>query len=283
MTAVLSSGRVDAGSVGLAYVAAGDAAPPLVLVHGFTGAKEDFGDHIEWLGERRRTLAFDNRGHGESDRAGAYSLDSIRRDLGAFVDALGLDRFVLLGHSMGGFVAQLYALAEPERLAGLVLMGTGPRAPLLDDDSRQMADLARRLAVEAGMGVLLEAQQHLAENDPSAAALASEAGEALRRDRPGYAEFCDAKFLVTDPVAYDELLGEILTQEDRTDALRGLDVATLVIVGDQDRAFRNEARRMADAIPAARFDEIPGAGHSPQFEAPEQWRASMGAFLDELT
>ncbi|MFN8103810.1 MAG: alpha/beta hydrolase [Acidimicrobiia bacterium] len=283
MTSAARNGRVDAGGVGLAYVEAGATGPPVVLVHGFTGAKEDFGDHIAWLGERRRTVAFDNRGHGESDRTDTYSLDLVRRDLGAFVDALGLDRFVLVGHSMGGFVAQLFALAAPERLVGLVLMGTGPRSPHLDEDTRQMADLARRLAVQAGMDVLLQAQQSLAEDDTAATALASEAGEALRRDRPGFAEFCDAKFLATDPVAYDELLGDILTQEDRTESLCGLDVATLVIVGEQDSAFRKASQRMAAAIPGARLEEIPGAGHSPQFEAPEQWRATMGAFLDELT
>ena len=119
-------------------------------------------------------------------------------------------------------------------------------------------------------------------HDPAAAALASESDVRLRRERPGYVDFCDAKFVATDPVAYDELLGDILDQEDRTGALGGLDVETLVVVGDEDRTFRKAARRLADAIPGARFEEIAGAGHSPQFEAPAAWRDAVGSFLREL-
>ncbi|MBX7160823.1 MAG: alpha/beta hydrolase [Acidimicrobiia bacterium] len=273
---------VDAGGVELAYVEAGDADPPIVLVHGFTGAKEDYGDHLEWLGREQRAIAFDNRGHGQSARTDSYSLDLVRGDIAAFADALGLGRFVLVGHSMGGFVAQQYALAAPERLIGLVLMGTGPGAPRIDADFRRTADAARRLARDAGMEVLLQVQQNLVENDPAAAALASESDVRLRRERPGYVDFCDAKFVATDPVAYDELLGDILDQEDRTGALGGLDVETLVVVGDEDRTFRKAARRLADAIPGARFEEIAGAGHSPQFEAPAAWRDAVGSFLREL-
>lgn len=132
------------------------------------------------------------------------------------------------------------------------------------------------------MEALLTAQKALAESESAPDVLASEADEALRRERPGYLEFCDAKFLATDPRAYDGLLGDILAQDDRTDALRSLDVPTLVVVGDEDRAFRKAARRMAEAIPGARFAEIAGAGHSPQFEAPQPWRDSVGSFLDDL-
>lgn len=283
MTAVqtLASTPLDAGEVDLAVVDVGDGEAPIVLVHGFTGAKEDFGDHVAWLAGSRRTITFDHRGHGVSARTDSYSMGALAGDLGGVVDALGVDRFVLLGHSMGGFVAQLYALAHPERLTGLVLMGTGPAAPRLDESSRGMAVAARRIAVESGMETLLALVKEIgAQSD--AAELGSPADDALRRDRPGYAEFCDAKFLATDAVAYDELLGDILAQEDRTEALASLDVPTLVIVGAEDRAFRRAARRMSDAIPGARHVEIPGAGHSPQFEAPEPWRTHLAAFLEEV-
>lgn len=278
----LAAAPLDTGEVSLAVVDVGAGDPPIVLVHGFTGTKEDFGDHVDWLAGSRRTVTFDHRGHGASERAPSYSLDALVGDLAGVVDGLDLDRFVLLGHSMGGFVAQMYALAHPGRLAGLVLMGTGAGPLRIDESSFQMAVAARRIAVESGMEVLLELQKQIgAEAD--AAELGSAAEDRLRRDRPGYSEFCDAKFLATDPVAYDGLLGDILGQADRTDALAALDVPTLVLVGADDRAFRRAARRLADAIPGAHHFEIPGAGHSPQFETPDEWRAHLAAFLPGLT
>ncbi|HYU57939.1 MAG TPA: alpha/beta fold hydrolase, partial [Actinomycetota bacterium] len=85
------------------------AGPALLLVHGFGGAKEDFADHIEALGARYRVVTFDHRGHGESDapdHVEAYSLDRLAADTLQVADALGIDRFRLLGHSMGGMVAR---------------------------------------------------------------------------------------------------------------------------------------------------------------------------------
>src|SRR3954454_20069655 len=80
----------------------------LMLVHGFTGAKEDFADHLDRLGELGwHAVAPDNRGHGASDQpegTSAYNLEIFARDTLAVADELGWDRFVLLGHSMGGMI-----------------------------------------------------------------------------------------------------------------------------------------------------------------------------------
>src|SRR5215218_7381756 len=97
--------------------------PPLLLVHGFGGAKEDFADHIDALAERRRVVTFDHRGHGESDGPSdleAYSFDRMAADVQGVADALGIDGFRLLGHSMGGMVARRVVLAHPTRVDALV-------------------------------------------------------------------------------------------------------------------------------------------------------------------
>src|SRR4029079_17601619 len=103
--------------------------PALVCVHGFGGAKEDFADHLEALAERWRVITVDLRGHGDSDAPSdpsSYSLDRLARDVEAVADAVGAERFRLLGHSMGGMLARRIVLARPERVAGLVMMRPPP-------------------------------------------------------------------------------------------------------------------------------------------------------------
>ena len=124
---------VRAGDVTLEIAEAGAGGRPLLMVHGFTGAKEDFADWCDRLAERGwHVVAPDLRGHGASDHPPApqdYSLDLFEADVLALVDDLGWDRFVLLGHSMGGMISQAIAVHHPGRLDGLVLMDTVPDAP----------------------------------------------------------------------------------------------------------------------------------------------------------
>src|SRR3954452_17534247 len=92
--------------------------PGLVLVHGCGGAKEDFADHRALLARDHTVVTFDHRGHGASDGPSdpaAYSLERLRADTVAVADAAGLDRFRLLGHSMGGMVARRIAVDRPDR------------------------------------------------------------------------------------------------------------------------------------------------------------------------
>src|SRR3954463_4393992 len=97
----------------------------MMLVHGFTGAKEDFTDHLDrWAALGWHVVAPDLRGHGASSAPAGTDEDKLKSfapDVVALVDELGWDRLVLLGHSMGGMIAQLAALElGPSRLAGLV-------------------------------------------------------------------------------------------------------------------------------------------------------------------
>src|SRR3989440_1727941 len=125
--------------------------PALLLVHGFGGAKEDFADHIDALAERHRVVTFDHRGHGESGappELDAYSLDRMAADVLGVADALGIDSFRLLGHSMGGMVARRVVLAHPARIDALVLMDTSPGpVPGIDPE---LVEAAATVAVEEG-------------------------------------------------------------------------------------------------------------------------------------
>ena len=246
---------------------------PFLMVHGFTGAKEDFSDHLARFAEHAQVVTFDHRGHGESDdptEASAYSLDRLARDTLAVADALGLERFRLLGHSMGGMVTRRFVLAHPERVEALVLMSTSPGAP--DGIDLELVDAAAQVAIADGM---TELRVLLDEAD----VLGSEADQRVQATRPGYREFNARKWAQVSPVAYAALLREIFSQPQHLDAMAQIACPTLVIVGEQDERFVDDATLIAATIPDAALVVIPDAGHSPQFENPEPWFEAVDGFL----
>jgi pimeloyl-ACP methyl ester carboxylesterase len=110
---------------------------PVVFAHSLAGNSSHWKAQLEHLRPHRRAVAFDFRGHGgsEATKSGDYSITGMADDISAVVDSLGLERFVLVGHSMGGGAALVYAGAHPERVAGLLLVdpiGDGKQIPPAD-------------------------------------------------------------------------------------------------------------------------------------------------------
>jgi pimeloyl-ACP methyl ester carboxylesterase len=122
-----------AGPIGELYVDDGGTnGLPVVFVHSFAGSTEHWSNQLEHLRRTRRAVALDLRGHGLSDAppdTAAYQVRDFAADIGAVVDSLRLDRFVLVGHSQGGSAALRYAAAHPDRVAGLVMIGTPGKTP----------------------------------------------------------------------------------------------------------------------------------------------------------
>ncbi|MGH9116579.1 MAG: alpha/beta fold hydrolase [Acidimicrobiales bacterium] len=269
-----------------AAATAGRPSPHRILfVHGFTGAKEDFTDWLDPVAALGwEAAAPDLRGHGDSAKPEGldrYGLEIIADDVVAVADALGWDRFVLLGHSMGGMVAQHVALADggAARLHGLVLMNTshGP----VERIERQLADLACAVVAAGGMPALIEATAVL-QQERDDLPRSSPAQQRVLAERPGYEEFGLRKLLAVAPDAYRALAVAMYDQSDRLPALAGLDVPVLVMVGEQDDAFLDPSRRIAEAVPGAAHEVIADAGHSPQFENPDAWWSALTRFLKEV-
>jgi pimeloyl-ACP methyl ester carboxylesterase len=257
-------------------VEAGVAGEPLLLLHGFTGAKEDFSDFVDGFADRGwHVVVPDHRGHGASEQPedeAAYSLQAMADDMAALADALGWERFHLLGHSMGGMVAQVLALDAPERLASLVLMDTGHGAVEgLDPD---LLELAIAVVRAEGVDRLVDLSNQL---DTRARAAAD---ERVRTERPGYVEFGDRKMRACAPAMYAAMANQLPGSHDRLAALAGLDVRTLVVVGEQDTAFLTQSERLAATIPGATYEVIAEAAHSPQFENPDRWWRVVSRFLE---
>jgi pimeloyl-ACP methyl ester carboxylesterase len=106
----------------------------VVLVHSLAGTAQQWSEQLRHLRQSRRAVAFDFRGHGRSDapQNGDYTIAGMAADIAATVDSLGLDRFVLIGHSMGGGAALVYAGMHPQRVPGLILIdpiGDGKQIP----------------------------------------------------------------------------------------------------------------------------------------------------------
>ncbi len=266
--------------VRLSVLEAGEGGLPLLLLHGFTGAKEDFADFIGPLAaDGWHVVAPDHRGHGTSDSPpdeADYSIDIFVADVLALLDILGWDRCVLLGHSMGGMIAQRLVLRHPDRFVAVVLMDTHHRAPAALDPA--MAQAAAHIVRERGIAELARLQAERADD-----ALSTPAHRRLIAERPGYAEFGDRKLLGASPAMYASLAIEITaTQTDQLPALATIEIPVLVLVGELDRPFVAASHRMATTIPDARRVEIPDAGHSPQFENPEAWWEAVHDFLDEV-
>jgi 3-oxoadipate enol-lactonase len=247
--------------------------PGLLLVHGFGGAKEDFADHIDALGTRHRVVTLDHRGHGESDHpteAAAYSLDRMAADVIGVADALGIDAFRLLGHSMGGMVARRVVLADPERIDALVLMDTSPGPiPTLDPE---LAELAAGIMLTEGKDVLKPMLEE-------AGTLESPAHLRILAERPDLVEYELRNWQALEPVMWATMLREIVHQPDQLALLAGVRCPALVIVGEQDTPFVSASRDMAATIPGAELVVVRDAGHSPQLENATEWFDAVDGFL----
>jgi len=258
---------------------AGSGERPFVLVHGFTGSRDDFREHVPELARSGRTIALDQRGHGgstNSGRAEDYTLDGLVADLAAAFDALGIARADLLGHSLGGMVALRFTLDHPDRVASLVLMDTSPRRVNMRFSEQARAGIAT-LARTQGMRALAAAMRQMAERNPDATPSAKRTAEKMGLDV--FWARIERKLDQMDPVAWDALsrtLGEQISVSDRLAEIR---CPTLVMVGAEDVAFLKPSDEMERGIRGATRVTIPDAAHSPQLENPPAWSAAIHAHL----
>jgi 2-succinyl-6-hydroxy-2,4-cyclohexadiene-1-carboxylate synthase len=267
--------RAAANGIEMAYDDFGSGDRPLVLVHGFTGARRDFSWRFDALAELGRCIALDLRGHGDSTHTGdaaSYTLDHLASDLLGFLEAAGIESCDLLGHSMGGMAVLRAALADSSRVASLLLMDTAARCP--DGIPRRLIELAGQVAREAGMQKLVEVMRARA-GDPDM--------DRTEADRRLEREWGDAywtawrypNFQSMDPIAYGAFGAAILDQAPLLPRLGEIRCPTTVIVGSGDASFLEPADELLRGIPGARRAEIPDAGHQPQLENPAAWIAAI--------
>ena len=249
-------------------------APDLVLLHGYTGHCRSWDAFANVMTKQYRVLALDQRGHGETEWAPAdqYGTMEMVADLDAFVSALRLERFVLLGLSMGGLVAIAYAGARPVQLARLVIV-----------------DIAPEIAAEGIQNI----QQSVARSD-----VFDTVEDAFRRARadnpvPPEGHHYDrvrASLMRTDEgkwtYRYDRALRDPgsqrlrLTVDEGWDAVASFNVPTLLIRGEHSPLLsRDVADKFVSIAKNSQLVEVPGSGHPVPLDKPEGFLDAVQTFL----
>lgn len=236
--------------------------PAFVLVHGFTGSKLDFQDQLSNFDDLRRSIAYDQRGHGESSNQPPYTFEAMVADLVGLLDALRIDRCDLLGHSLGGMVALRAVLAHPERFDSLLLMDTAATA-LPAWSPRQLRLVAGRVESHGCIGLLDQWRRTPPTPDQQLGIDYLGEDEHWRR--------LSVKLEQMDSRAFVELATLLGDQPSLLERLPEIRCPTTILVGERDGPLLKPAAAMAGAIGGARQVAIPAAGHSPQYENAAAW------------
>jgi pimeloyl-ACP methyl ester carboxylesterase len=259
---------------------------PLLLLHGFGNEAHIWDDFAPIVAPHYRTLALDHRGHGRSDwdPEGRYDLDSLVDDVEALTAALGIERMVLVGHSLGGRVSTLFAGRHPARIAGLVIVDIGPEV-----DAR--GSLRIRQDVETNLKPVFDSVEEYARalslSYPAAKpeALKRMALHGLRRRDDGRLE------LVMDPAwrgitagragSADGEQQEQSVRQRMSDALAALPCPVLVVRGAaSDILSPDEADRMVDEVlQNGRLAVVAQAGHSVMTDNPQGFNDAVANFV----
>src|SRR5262245_38409014 len=253
-----------ATGVRLRYAENGDpAGHPIILLHGYTDSWFSFSRALPYFDPSWRVYILDQRGHGDSERpADGYTFPDFAADVIAFMDAKGIKRATLVGHSMGSIVAQGVALVAPERVERLVIVGS-----------------ATTVRTEAVVG-FRQAVEKLSDPVP----------EAFARDfqvscvhHPVPNEFMDrivAQSRKLPARVWRAVMAGMLAGDYKT-RLGDIRTPTLIVWGDRDAFFlRAEQDSLAAALPNAVLKVYPETGHCPNWERPEQFAQDLKDFIN---
>lgn len=244
----------------------------LVLLHGFTGHAHSWESFAAAMQPDYHVYALDQRGHGDSSWTETYSTGEMVEDVQRWVTALGLQKFVLLGLSMGGRVACQFAAEHPEEVERLVIVDIGPE--LTRGGAARVMDGARATDVfatpEDAVAAAREANPNADEHESRHRTLHN---LMLRDDG-------------TWTYRYDKGLRDgsrTLMRPDSADGwalLRRITAPSLLVRGEVSDLLSPEiAGRMLREIPQCAFAEVPGAGHSIPLERPQGFLAAVRTFL----
>ena len=267
-------GRAVLNDQEVAYVEIDGSGPVLLLVHGIGGSLTAWDHVLPLLAQRgAHVVALDLPGHGQSGKGhGDYSLGALACTVRDLMDHLGLERVVLVGHSLGGGIAMQFAYQFPERCEGLVLVASGGLG--------REASAFLRAASLPGSEVVIRALAH-----PRTVAAIATYGRLLGRVRGRELDLSSDDGLTTlrdlrDPDTRAAFLATLRSVVDssgqRVSAVGKLSAAahlpTLLIWGDLDPIIPCEhGRQTAEQLPSSRLVTFPGAGHEPHRFDPERF------------
>jgi len=257
---------VSVGNVNLHFQEWGSG-EPLLLVHGLGANSDLWVKQVPAFSSRYRMIAVDLRGFGRSDRPTApesYTVAVLAEDIAGLARALGITTLHYLGTSMGGFIGQALALAEPALCRSLILCHTGCRMSIPQDIMAARLKALRELSM-AEYSRMVAAQALAPNPDP---ALVERLAHVIGQN---------------DKRTYTQVLTEGLRDFDVTERIGTIQVPTLVVVGEFDRVIPpEEGHEVARRIPGAQLVTINGTGHISYLERPEAFNEVVVRFLDSV-
>ncbi len=246
--------RIDVGGQRLRVDMAGSGPPNLVCLHGLVDRLEIWDKISAPLAERGRVIRADQRGHGDSDApSGPYLRADLAADVAALIDRCAGGRAVLVGHSMGGIVSMATALDYPERVAGLVLIGTASQC------NEKVAGWYERIALAGekhGTGGLAKAIY----------------GEKTPKIVTGDAQ----------GIAHVTRMLKSLHEDPLTPKLAGIRCPVLLLVGETDPMGPKASSIIGNQLSDARLEVIPECGHWIHVERPDAVLSALDRWLPRV-
>ncbi len=252
----------------LPFLEVGDRAGlPVVFLHGVTDSCHSFEPLLERLPSSIRAIALTLRGHGDATRPVAgYLYEDFAGDVRDALDALRLDRAVVVGHSMGGLVAQRVAIDYPDRVLALALMGT-----------------FRTLRGHEGVQSLWHSTVSQLRDPIDPAFVRAFQRSTIATDMPAtFEDLVVSESLKVPARVWRATFSGFLSSPDFSDRVASITVPTQITWGDRDLfSPRQDQLFLAERIPRARLRTYPGLGHAVHWEAPARTARDLVAFLDE--
>jgi 3-oxoadipate enol-lactonase len=242
---------------------------PIVMINGLGASAQDWGPLVELLAEHARVITFDNRGAGSSSiPTEPFSLEQMADDAVAVFEAYGLRSAYLLGHSMGGMIAQLVALRRPELVERLVLMAThaGSRSAVPSTPEARAAmfpqeKLPRHELVRRQYSIYV-------------------ARSFLEDERDTFERMMQVRLANLIPFEAWQLQLQAILQSERTEQLAALRVPTLIVHGREDTLIPfGNGEKLRALIPNARLAALDDCGHLPNWEKPAAVTAVVCEFF----
>jgi non-heme chloroperoxidase len=256
--------RVGTG-VTLHYVEQGNAnGPTVILLHGYSDSWVSYTRVLPLIDKKYHVYVPDLRGHGDSDRpASGYTFPDFAGDIIAFMDAKGIKKATIVGHSMGSFVAQHVATMAPERVEKVVLVGSAPAVS--NGEVAQLQVEVKALTDPVPLKFVTEFQKSV-----------------VTRAVPD--EFMDRvikeSLKLPARVWRDTMAG--MVAQNSTVALSNIKAPTLIIWGDRETVFQKRADQevLLKAIPDAKLKVYEGTGHCPNWEEPARFVRDLQQFME---
>ena len=251
--------KVKANNIELYFEERGEG-DPIIFVHGWMEDCSMWNSQIEYFSREHRVIAYDQRGHGRSDKPEkGYSIQNLSDDLYSFTQNLNIKRFTLIGHSMGGMTAMVFALDHPEKISKLILIGTDAKSTL-------------------SLRIMLWTLLHFLPYSTFAE------GSDIKYHKPTEKMKKDAveRALRTPRYAAYECFREFCTKYDIRDRVSGIKIPTLIIVGEKDSLTPIKlSQYMNRQIEGSRLIIVPDCKHMPMIEKPGKVNAIIDEFINE--